>query len=116
MTIALPPINPRDVTMLHVLDALLARRLHSGNDRDRIDVKVDILGVRLHLRVCGNAMSEALLELAGDGASALQALRWHLGPDIEMATMHRRVHRWLIAGREVILDSFNGEHTCLRVS
>jgi len=116
MTIALPTINPRDATMLHVLDVLLARRMHSGNDRDRIDVEVDILGVRLRLRVCGNAMSEAQLELAGDGTSALQALRWHLGPDMELATMHRRVHRWLVAGREVILDSFNGEHTCLRVA
>lgn len=116
MTIALPTINSRDVTMLRVLDALLARGMPIGNDRDRIDVEVDILSVRLHLRLSDNAMSEAQLELAGDGASALQALRWHLGPDLELATMHRKVHRWLVAGREVVLDSFNGQHTCLRVS
>jgi hypothetical protein len=114
MTIALSAINPRNVGVLRVLDALLARHEDPGDDRDRLDVDVDILSLRLHLQVCGDAISAAQIELADDGASALQALRWHLGPDVELATMHRRVHRWLVDGREVILDSFNGQRTCLR--
>jgi hypothetical protein len=116
VTIALSAINPANVIALRILDVLLARHQHTGNDRHRLDIDMDILSLRLHLRVCGEAISEAQIDLADDGASALQALRWHLGPDIELVTMHRRVHRWLVAGREVILDSFNGQHTCLRVA
>lgn len=114
MTIVLSAINPRNVVVLRILDALLARHGHAGKDRGSIDV--DILSLRRHLQVCGEEISEAQIELADDGASALRALRWHLGPDIELATMHRRVHRWLVDGREIILDSFNGQRTCVRVA
>jgi len=116
MTMALSAINQTNVVVLRVLDALLARHEHLGDDRDRTNLEVDILSVRTHLQMCGDGISEAEIELADDEASALKALRWHLGPDIELAGMHRRVHRWLVEGREVILDSFNGKRTCLRIA
>ncbi|HEY3409340.1 MAG TPA: hypothetical protein VGK53_14305 [Propionicimonas sp.] len=116
MTIALSALNQTNAVVLRVLDALLARPEHVCNDRERSDLDVNILSLRTHLRVCGDGISEAEIELADDGASALKALRWHLGPDIELASMHRRVHRWLVGGREVVLDSFNGKRTCLRIA
>ena len=116
MTIALSTITPRNVVVLRVLDALLARRERAGDDGNRHDVHVDFLNLRLHLQVCGDAIAGAQIELADDGATALQALRWHLGADIELATTHRRVHRWLVDGREVILDSVNGRCTFVRLA
>jgi hypothetical protein len=116
MTLPLPSINQTNVLVLRVLDALLARHEHMGSNRDRTDLEVDIQSLRTHLQLCGDDLSEARIELADDGASALKALRWHLGPDIELASMHRRVHRWLVDGREVILDSFNGRSTFLRIA
>ncbi len=116
MTIALTTITPTNVVLLRVLDALLGLHEVAGRNRDRIDVDIDILRLRLQLRMCGDAISEAQIDLPDEGASFLQALRWHLGPDIELATMHRRIHRWLVDGREVVLDSFNGHRTCLRVA
>jgi len=116
MTIALSAVNQTNVVVLRVLDALLARHEHLGHEKDRTDLEVDILSLRTHLQVCGDGISEAEIELVDDEASALKALRWHLGPDTELASMHRRVHRWLVEGREVILDSFNGKRTCLRIA
>ena len=116
MTIALAAINHTNVVVLRILDALLARHEHLGKDGDRTDLEVDIESLRMHLQLCGDGISEAEIELADDGVSALRALRWHLGPDIELTSMHRRVHRWLVGGREVILDSFNGRRTCLRIA
>jgi hypothetical protein len=116
MTIPLAAINQTNVVVLRILDALLARHEHLGVDRNRADLEVDIQSLRMHLQLGGDGISEAQIELGDDGASALKALRWHLGPDIELASMHRRVHRWLVDGREVILDSFNGRSTCLRIA
>jgi hypothetical protein len=116
MTIALGAISHTNLVALRILDALLARHEHLGKDGDRTDLEVNIASLRTHLQLCGDGTSEAEIELADDGASALKALRWHLGPDIELASMHRRVHRWLVDGREVILDSFNGKRTCLRIA
>lgn len=116
MTTALTAISHTNALVLHLLDALLALHGHALKDRDRADVDVDFPGLRLHVKVRGDVVAEAQIELADDGESALHALRWHLGPDVELATMHRRVHRWLVDGREVLLDSFNGQRTCLRVA
>jgi hypothetical protein len=116
MTIDRTAISHTKVVVRRILDALLSRHEHLGKDRDRTDLEVDIESLRSHLQLCGDGISEAEIELADDGASALKALRWHLGPDIELASMHRRVHRWLVDGREVILDSFNGKRTCLRIA
>lgn len=116
MTTPLSGINQKNVVMLGVLEALLGVHGHASRDRDRVDVDAHILGLRVHLQMYGHVVSEAQIDLADDEASALHALRWHLGPDIELATMHRRVHRWLVDGREVILDSFNGKRMCLRVA
>jgi hypothetical protein len=116
MSTPLPGIDQKHLVVLRVLDALL--RLHGRTTRYRDCAYVDvvILGLPLHLLMCDNVMSEARIDLADDEAPALQALRWHLGPDTEISTMHRRVHRWLVDGREVLLDSFNGRRTCLRVA
>lgn len=116
MTIALPTITETNVILLRVLDALLRLHQVAGRNRDRIDVDIDILSLRLHLLMCGDVISEAQIDLPDEAPSVLNALRWHLGPDIELATMHRRIHRWLVDGREVVLDSFNGHRTCLRVA
>lgn len=116
MTIPLSATNPTNVAVLGVLDALLALHRSADRELDRTDVDVDVLGLRLHLRVYGDVVAEAQIDLGDDDSSPLQALRWHLGPDTELATMHRRVHRWLVNGREVILDSFNGRRTCLRIA
>jgi hypothetical protein len=116
MTIALPTITPTNVVLLRVLDALLSLHGDAGPGRDRLEVDLDILSLRLHVRMCGDTVSEAQIDLPDEGASVLPALRWHLGPDLELATMHRRINRWLVGGREVILDSFNGHRTCLRVA
>lgn len=116
MSTPMSGIDQKDLVVLHVLDALLRLHRHTSRYRDCVYVDVDVLGLHLHLLMCGKAMSEAQIDLADDEASALEALRWHLGPDTEIATMHRRVHRWLVDGREVRLDSFNGRRTCLRVA
>ena len=116
MTTTLPTFTPADVELLRLLDALLSPHEVACASRDRIDVDLDILNLRLHLRMCGDALSEAQIDLPDAAGSVLLALRWHLGPDTELATMHRRINRWQVSGREVILDSFNGHRTCLRVA
>jgi hypothetical protein len=116
MSTPMSGIDQKNLVVLRVLDALLRLTRRSNRYRDCVYVDVDVLGLPLHLLMCDRVMSEAHIDLADDETSALQALRWHLGPDTEIATMHRRVHRWLVEGREVLLDSFNGHRTCLRVA
>ena len=113
-----PPcgVDQKNLLVLRVLDALLGFHGRTNRYRDCMYVDVEVLGLSVHLLMCGEVISEAQIDLADDEASALRALRWHLGPDTELATMHRRVHRWLVDGREVMLDSFNGRRTCLRVA
>lgn len=63
-----------------------------------------------------NAEPTGRLDLPDDEEPVLRALRRQLGPGLEIATPHRRVHRWLVAGREVLLDTFNGHRTCLHIA
>ena len=116
MSTPLSGIDHKNLVVLRVLDALLRLHGRTNRYRDCVNVDLDVLGLPLHLLMCDQVLSEARIDLADDGSATLRALRWHLGPDIEIGTMHRRVHRWLVDGREVLLDSFNGRRTCLRVA
>lgn len=107
-----------DLWLLGVLEAVLSLGDSSPRPGDSLGGEVDSnSSARIGpLRSLKRAASEARIDLGDDEQSVLRLLRRHLGPDIEFATPHRRVHRWLVAGREVLLDTLNGRRTCLRIT
>ena len=56
----------------------------------------------------GDRLAEVLVSLPNHENAFVQALCSHLGPDTEIATPRRRVHRWMAHGHEVLLDSCCG--------
>lgn len=130
MSIAHHDYTAEDAMVLSVLEALLAADWNptcvpSDADHPSADNLADPAGVselelpfwRAHVTLNREGVAEAQIEIDdGDEASVLVMLRRHLGPGIEIGQMHRRIHRWLVDGREVLLDSFNGRSTCLRIA
>ena len=107
-----------DLWVLGLLDEALSLGVSSTSPNEglRGDVDADSDAGRVPSRRVKQTASEVRIDLDDDDQSVLRLLRRHLGPDIEFGTPHRRVHRWLVAGREVLLETVNGRRTCLRIA
>ena len=57
------------------------------------------------LVVEGDRLAEAMVPLPDHEMEFLTALRAHFGPDIEIVTPRRRVHRWMVHDHELLLDA-----------
>lgn len=130
MSIAHGTYSEEDAMVLSVLEALLAADWNPtcvphGPDQCSATSDADSVGLselelpfwRAHVTLNREGVAEAHIQIDDDDeAAVLVLLRRHWGPGIEIAQMHRRIHRWLVNGREVLLDSFNGHATCLRIA
>lgn len=106
MTSPVAVMNNETAVMLDFLDVLLAADWSTAS-LVRC-AKSRVRRPNIYFRESDSQVSEVQIVVAGDGAMVLAALCARLGPNIELAGIHRRINRWLVGDQEVLLDSSEG--------